>query len=200
MRDIAPATAISAPTGPAPTSLEALRERLSRAEDLPGTQYGQARALPHGEANAPLMILSDCPDEDDLASGTILSGATGTLLRNMLSAIGIDLAACYRASLSVTRPASGRLPATDIAALADAMRHHIALAAPQNLLLLGTGASEALTGDPIVKARGILHDFNQDGGRKALVATYHPRTLLKRPQCKRQAWDDLQMLLKEGSW
>ena len=186
--------------GPAPTSLEALHDRLRRAGDLPGTQFGQARALPHGPVHAPLMIISDCPDEDDLAAGTILSGATGTLLRNMLSAIGIDLAACYRASLSVTRPGSGRLPAADIAPMAEAMRGHIALARPHNLLLLGTGASEALTGDPIVKARGILHDFNQDGGRKALVATYHPRTLLKRPHCKRQAWDDLQLLLNEGTW
>ena len=74
------------------------------------------------------MVVSDCPDEDDLAAGAILTGPTGTLLRNMLSAIGIDLDACYRASLSVTRPASGRLPAADMAGLADAMRGHIALA------------------------------------------------------------------------
>ena len=197
---VTPEPAKPVPSGPAPTSLDALHERLRRVDDLPGTQYGQARALPHGPVDASLMIVSDCPDEDDLAAGTILSGATGTLLRNMLSAIGIDMAACYRASLSVTRPASGRLPAADIAPMADLMRRHIVLARPQNLLLLGTGASEALTGDPIVKARGILHDFNQDGGRKALVATYHPRTLLKRPHCKRQAWDDLQLLLKEGNW
>ncbi len=188
------------PSSPAPTSLVALHERLRRADDLPGTRYGHARALPVGPIDAPLMIVSDCPDEDDLAAGTILSGATGTLLRNMLSAIGIDLAACYRASLSVTCPASGRLPGKDITSLAEMMRGHIALARPQNLLLLGTGASEALTGDPIVKARGILHEFNQDGGRKALVATYHPRTMLKRPHCKRQAWDDLQLLLNESKW
>ena len=98
------------------------------------------------------MIVSDCPDEDDLDAGTILSGATGTLLRNMLSAIGVDLAACYRASLSVTRPASGRLPAGEIADLATSMRHHIALARPQNLLLLGTGASEALIGSSSASA------------------------------------------------
>lgn len=199
-RKAAPAPSPQGPASPAPTSLEQLHKRLARAGDLPGTVYGQARARPLGTAEAPLMIISDCPDDDDLATGTILSGQTGTLLRNMLSAIGIDLAACYRASLAVTRPASGRLPAADIAPLASAMRHHIMLARPQNLLLLGTGASEAMTGDPVMKARAALHDFNQDGRTMALVATYHPRTLLTRPHCKRQAWEDLQLLLKEGSW
>ncbi len=188
------------PVGPAPTSLDQLHERLAREGDLPGTVYGQARARPVGAAEAPLMIISDCPDDDDLAAGTILTGRTGTLLRNMLSAIGIDLAACYRASLAVSRPPSGRLSAADIAPLAIAMRQHIMLARPQNLLLLGTGASEALTGDPVMKARAALHDFNQAGRTMALVATYHPRTLLTRPHCKRQAWEDLQLLLKEGSW
>ena len=137
---------------------------------------------------------------DDLAAATILSGATGALLRNMLSAIGIDLASCYRASLSVSRPASGRLPPQDFAPLADAMRHHIALAQPQNLLLLGTGPSEALLGQTIQHARDGLHEFNQKSGKMALIATYHPRTLLKRPQCKRPAWEDLQKLLKVGRW
>ena len=189
-----------AAAAPLPSTLEALQERLRRADDVPGTRYAQIRALPHGVTEAPLMIISDCPDDDDLASGTILSGSTGTLLRNMLSAVGIDLAACYRASLSVTRPPSGRLPAEDFSRLAEFMRAHIALAAPKNLLILGTAASEALVGQPIVKAREHLHVFNHDGGTKALVATYHPRTLLRRPHCKRPAWDDLQLLLKEGTW
>ena len=193
-------TPAATPTPPFPATLEALHERLRRTDDLPGTHYGQMRALPHGALQAPLMIISDCPDEDDLASGTILSGTTGTLLRNMLSAIGIDLAACYRASLSVTRPPSGRLPVGDLPQLADLMRSHIALAAPANLLILGTAASEALVAQPIAGARAHLHEFNHDGGRKALVATYHPRTLLRRPHCKRPAWDDLQLLLKEGTW
>ena len=196
-----PAASAPAPSlAPPPATLEALHDRLRRADDLPGTAYGSMRALPHGAAEAPLMIISDCPDDDDLAAATILSGATGALLRNMLSAIGIDLASCYRASLSVSRPASGRLPPQDFAPLADAMRHHIALVQPQNLLLLGTGPSEALLGQTIQHARDGLHEFNQKSGKMALIATYHPRTLLKRPQCKRPAWEDLQKLLKVGRW
>ena len=74
-------TPAATPTPPFPATLEALHERLRRTDDLPGTHYGQMRALPHGALQAPLMIISDCPDEDDLASGTILSGTTGTLLQ-----------------------------------------------------------------------------------------------------------------------
>ncbi len=199
-RAAAPEPASPPVHGPLPASLEALHDQLLHAADLAGTGYGGARALPHGIADAPLMVISDCPDADDLVAGTVLSAGTGTLLRNMLSAIGVDLAGCYRASLAVTRPASGRLPGADMGALADLMRHHIALVRPRNLLLLGSGASEALLDAPVATARESSHDFNQNGGRVALIATYHPRTLLKRPQCKRPAWEDLQMLLKEGRW
>ena len=45
-----PASPSPASSLPAPTSLDALHERLRRGADLPGTGYGQARALAQGDA------------------------------------------------------------------------------------------------------------------------------------------------------
>jgi DNA polymerase len=83
----------------------------------------------------------------------------------------------------------------DRAACADVARHHIRVAKPQRLLLLGDGPCVALLGKRLIEARGHVHKV--EGVRT--VATYHPRQLIKRPLDKSQAWRDLLLLMEDGS-
>jgi uracil-DNA glycosylase len=197
---IAPAPAIAPPAPrPAtdwPATLENLRDALRSGESLPGNRYSAARALPNGAASAAYMIISDYPEDSEIAAGEI---GTIPLLKNMLRAANIAAETCYFASLASTRPASDAFREADKALLGEFMRHQIGLVAPQRLVLLGSNATEILLGVKMVEARGELRFINHDVGKMAALATFHPRTLIKQPIFKAKAWQDLQMIMQENS-
>ena len=182
-----------------PQEIETLRRMISEGAALPCNTLGNRMVAPIGPGNASLMIVSDLPDADELAAETLGSGATGALLERMLSVIGVDLAECYWTTLSATIPATGELPDSVLPELADFMRHQINLVDPKSFILLGSSACRALLGLELMEARGNLQDFNHDGGKKAVLTTFHPRTLIARPQMKAQAWKDLQMFVKRDN-
>lgn len=152
-----------------------------------------------GNPGADIMILADLPDREDGDSGTLLSGAAGRLFDRMLAAIGRDRSSVYLAPMCSVRPMAGRIAPEIEARLVEVARHHVALAAPKRLLLLGNAPSRALTGMDVAHARGSLHIVNLAGGMPPVtvgaVASFHPRLLLERPAEKARAWKDLQMLI-----
>src|SRR3546814_11012992 len=84
------------------------------------------------------MLLTAWPEIDDQQSGALFSGAAGQLLDAMLRAIGMARADCYTASLAVTRPAGGRCDGEEAAELDRLLWHHLRLAKPERLLLIGS--------------------------------------------------------------
>ncbi len=148
-----------------------------------------------GDAASGLMIVTDMPDRDDEAAGQLLAGNAGKLFDRMLAAIGRDRSSIYLASLAVKRPPAGRVAPEASDALDALLRHHVALARPKRLLLLGNAASRAITGVDVPDARGNLRLVNHDGGTVAAVASFHPRFLLERPAAKADAWRDLRILI-----
>lgn len=193
----APAAAPVAPA-PMPDTLAAFEAwRLSDAAPdaaMPGRRIGAV-----GPHQAPMMVIVDLPDRDDLTEGMLLSGAAGRLFDRMLTAIGTSRAAIYLAPMCVTRPTAGRIPPEAEAAIAAALRHHIALARPQRLLIFGNAPGRAILGADVASARGRLRTVNYPGGTVGAVASFHPRFLLDRPAAKADAWKDLQLLIERGA-
>jgi uracil-DNA glycosylase len=177
-----------------PANLKALFEAVQSDRSLPGNSYGPAIAAPIGLAEAKYMVISDFPEESELAAGTM---GQLPLLQNMLRAAQIPFSSCFFASLSYTRPTSGALRDGDKAGLKDFIRHQIALVAPQSLLLLGTNTAELLLERDLMQARGRLHTINHNIGKMAALATFHPRTLARQPALKAKSWQDLQIFIRE---
>jgi uracil-DNA glycosylase len=180
-----------------PQEIEALRTLITDNAALPCTAFGNKSVAPAGPGDAAIMIVSDLPDSDELDGGILGSGATGKLLERMMMAIGVNLADCYWTALATTIPATGELPDATEAELTAFVRHQISLVDPQHIIILGSSACRALLSMDLMDARGNLRDFNHDGGKKAVLTTFHPRTLIARPQMKAQAWKDLQMFVKK---
>lgn len=192
----APATKFPAQTLPHaewPRTLDSLREMQAAQAPLPGNQYGKGAALPRGNTAARYMLMLDLPEREDLSASEIASGAQGRLITNMMRAIRIDISDCYITSLACSRPATGALPDADLPMLAEFARHQIELVGPELLFLFGSSASGALLGADQMNARGNLQYFNHNNQNVAALTTFHPRTLLARPQMKVQAWRDLQL-------
>ena len=178
-----------------PKSLEELKQMLADGAALPGNSFGGKTALPAGPANAPLMIVSDLPDVEEIEAGILGQSANGRLLANMVKAMGHRLEDCYLTALANTRPASGDLPDGSAKELAAFILHQTDIAKPQRLLILGSAACSALLDAELMTARGNLHYIKHNVQKMTAVTTFHPRTLMARPVLKAQAWEDLQMLM-----
>ena len=193
----APAPSAPRKAGPPalPDSLAALAAWLAEGDDVPEAQWGPVRIGPSGDPASGLMILSDIPDPEDAAAGQLYSGSVGLLFDRMLAAIGRDRASVYLVPLASVRPPGGRVDAASAARLADIARHHIALARPKWVILMGQAPSRALLGMDLRVAREKKCSINLAGVTVDTVATYAPRFLLERPVAKADAWKDLQLLL-----
>ncbi len=156
------------------------------------------RILPQGPENAALMILTDMPDAGDLLTGTLLGGEPGAMLDRMLDALGRSRIECRTASITLTRPPGGMWPAMDETALRALALHHISIARPQHVLILGQLACRLLTGTDISADGSRQPKINHDGATMAVTAIHHPRIMLDRPALKRGAWAALQRLKENG--
>lgn len=175
-----------------PDTLEAFQKWLSTSPDAPLASSRSKPVLPHGSAGAEVMIIAEPPTRDELASAQPIGGEAGLLMQRMLAAIGMADGA-YSANLACFHSGT-RLSEQEAEQCASAARHHVALANPKRLLLVGEIPCRAILGKPLVQARGHVHQV--EGVRT--VATFHPRQLLKRPSDKSLAWKDL-LLLAEDS-
>ena len=176
-----------------PDSLEAFHAWLCETSDLPLFHAGAARALPHGPANASIMLVSDLPGRECAAEGKPIGGEAWQLTVRMLAAIGFKPEEAYVASLSCFAAPGQRIDAGSLDHCARMMREHIALVSPRRLLLLGDGPARALLGQSTIQARGRIHRIDSIPA----VATVHPRQLLQRPADKAHAWRDLLLLMSE---
>jgi DNA polymerase len=190
-----PVEPVSNVTEPSHETLAALQQWLASSAQLPLATATAKRVLPHGPENAPIMLLSDAPAVEDYAAGRPIGGDAWALAQKMLAAIGIRADDAYSASLSPIHAPGARMSEKDRADCAEVARHHVRVAKPQRLLLLGDGPSVALLGKRLIEARGHVHKV--EGVRT--VATFHPRQLIHRPLDKSQAWRDLLLLMEDES-
>lgn len=147
-----------------------------------------------GPADARLLVLTDCPDRDDHAHGSLLAGDAGRLFDRMLAAIGLARGEVHLASVCAKRPTAGRIPAAEEAKLTALARHHVGIVAPRAVLVMGNAASRAILATDVAAARGRLHPFNHSDPETVVIASYHPRFLLEKPAAKAGAWADLRAL------
>ncbi len=179
-----------------PDTLDAFAAWLRDSADIPEAGPSARRVMPSGSAGLPLMVMVDMPEMKDHEAGHLLAGDVGVLFDRMLAAIGLDRVSVYLAALCPGRPATGQLGEEHLSGLGKLARHHIALAAPKRVWLLGQSTSRAVLGVDAAAARGKKHYINQDVGNVETVVSLHPRLLLQNPQRKAGVWADMQMLIK----
>lgn len=176
-----------------PATIAAMHARLAEP-GLISNALGRPLA-PEGNVEAGLMLLVDMPDAGDAEADQLVSGEAGRLLDRMLGAIGRDRGAIYLAPLAPARPAGGRIAPADMAELARLALQHVALVRPKLLLVLGDAAASAVLGRPLAEARGRVQEIDHKGAKVGVVASFHPRYLLRDQGAKAKAWADLRLLL-----
>jgi uracil-DNA glycosylase len=148
-----------------------------------------------GNVNADLMFVGEGPGADEDAQGEPFVGRAGQLLNNMISAMGIEREDVYIANVVKCRPPSNRTPEKDECdTCSPFLMRQIDVIQPKVIVALGAVAAKNLlaVNDSMSNLRGRWYDFRNS----KLLVTYHPAYLLRDPRQKKEAWKDLQMVMK----
>ena len=143
-----------------------------------------------GNPKADLMFVGEAPGRDEDLKGIPFVGRAGQLLTLMLKAINLQRDDVFIANVLKCRPPNNRDPQPDeIEKCEPYLLKQIELISPKLIVTLGRFASASLlrTKSALGTLRESVHDYNQ----VPLIVTYHPAALLRNPQLKRQAWEDL---------
>ena len=143
-----------------------------------------------GNPDADLMFVGEAPGADEDIQGIPFVGRAGQLLTKMIEAINLRREDVYIANLIKCRPPGNRNPEPDeIAQCEPFLFQQIAAINPRVIVALGAFAAKTLlrSEESISRLRGQVYDFR---GSK-LIPTFHPSFLLRSPDRKRDAWEDL---------
>jgi len=145
-----------------------------------------------GNRQADLMVIGEAPGADEDRKGEPFVGRAGQLLNLMLAAIGLEREQVFIANILKCRPPQNRDPRPEEALRCTPyLMRQIALVRPRALLSVGRISAQKLleTDNPIGKLRGRWFVFGPD--EIPLTVTYHPAYLLRSPDQKARAWQDL---------
>ncbi|MBN1684709.1 MAG: uracil-DNA glycosylase [Gammaproteobacteria bacterium] len=143
-----------------------------------------------GNAHADLMIIGEAPGANEDKQGKPFVGRAGTLLTNMLRAIGINREDIFITNILKCRPPGNRDPKPlEVELCTPYLKQQIAMIAPKLIVAVGRIAAHFLlnTDESMSKIRGKMHYYENI----PLIATYHPAYLLRSPAQKAKAYDDL---------
>ncbi|MET0066238.1 MAG: uracil-DNA glycosylase [Candidatus Thiodiazotropha sp.] len=151
-----------------------------------------------GDTQARLLVIGEAPGADEDRQGEPFVGRAGQLLNAMLLAMGFQREEVFIANIVKCRPPNNRDPRAEEALSCEPyLMRQIELIQPRVILAVGRIAAQNLLKSDLAvgKMRGRVHSLGE--ARIPLVVTYHPAYLLRTPEHKGRAWQDLQMALSQ---
>jgi len=148
-----------------------------------------------GNPKATFMLVGEAPGADEDAQGEPFVGRAGQLLNKILEAINFKREDVFIANILKCRPPNNRNPLPEEVELCiPYLKKQIELIRPKVILCLGLVAAQNLLGtkESLGRLRGKQLIF---AGTPVMV-TYHPAALLRNPNWKRPAWEDVQAVKK----
>jgi len=152
-----------------------------------------------GNKKAELLFVLLAPTVSDEANGMLCSGEEGELLGKMLSAINISIENTYITSLlKHAVPVEYLISPENIASGNAYLQQQIQFVQPKLVVVLGESALRC-----VLQKESSLDDFRalnteqkNKVGSVPIFVSYSPAELLQKPENKRNAWSDLQLLQK----
>ncbi|WP_250847188.1 uracil-DNA glycosylase [Aquisphaera insulae] len=157
--------------------------------------YRTRTVFADGDPNARLMFIGEAPGADEDRTGRPFVGKAGQLLTDMITkGMGLKRDEVYIANILKCRPPENRPPQPEESAnCIHFLERQIEVVRPEFLCLLGRTAAVGVlkTGLSMGRLRGKWYRYRGI----PTIATYHPSYLLRTPSAKKEAWEDLQLLM-----
>ena len=182
--------------------LEGLKKRINSIKNCDLKKNATNLVFSDGNSSAKIMIIGEGPGANEDKEGKPFVGRAGKLLDKMLSAIKLNRNNVYISNVVNFRPPMNRKPTDEeIKRYLPFLVKHIELINPKILLLLGSTALNALIGNEVVisKARGKWVNKKIGSANPEVIASFHPAFLMRQPDQKKYAWEDLKMIRKKMS-
>ena len=182
--------------------LEELRKRINSIKNCDLKKNATNLVFSDGNPFAKIMIVGEGPGANEDKEGKPFVGRAGKLLDKMLAAIKLNRKNVYISNVVNFRPPMNRRPTDEeIKKYLPFLNKHIELINPKILLLLGATALNALIGNEVVisKARGKWTNKKFGESTIQIIASFHPAFLMRQPDQKKYAWEDLKMIRKKIS-
>ncbi len=154
-----------------------------------------------GNPKADVVFVGEGPGADEDAQGLPFVGRAGQLLTEMINKsaermkLPLRREHVYICNVIKCRPPSNRTPEKDeVDTCSPFLLRQLDSIRPRAVVALGATAVRLLldTGESMARLRGRWFEYR---GTRLLV-TYHPAFLLRDPSKKREAWEDMQALLR----
>ena len=172
-------------------TMEELNNKIYRC-----TRCGLARTRNNvvpgeGVPHPDVLVIGEGPGSDEDIQGKPFVGKAGVLLDKMLNSIQLDRHTnCFIGNIVKCRPPMNRNPFPDEQDTCfPFLETQIHILKPKMILCLGKVAIEKMLGQKlsITANHGVFYDYKGI----PMMATYHPSALLRNPELKRPAWEDL---------
>jgi uracil-DNA glycosylase family 4 len=172
---------------------EQLSDEVSRCTRCDLHRTRTRAVLGVGDRHAQWLVVGEAPGAEEDRQGEPFVGRAGQLLDAMLRAIGLARGHnVYIANVLKSRPPGNRDPdPAEVAACLPYLERQIELIRPRLILAVGRIAMQNLLGTQATLGRMRGQVFEFGALKTALVVTYHPAYLLRKPEDKRKTWEDL---------
>ncbi len=163
----------------------------------------QARTLPvpgEGPSNPLFCFVGEAPGAQEDRRGRPFVGPAGELLTAMIEkGIGLPRSRVYITNVVKCRPPGNRDPEpSEIQACRDFLVRQLEIVRPKVLVCLGRVAAGALLQSRL--PLNVLRGKPKDVLGIPTVVTWHPSYLLRYPEAKRGAWEDLKLAMALAGW
>ena len=175
--------------------LDVVRELLGDCRRCPLHRTRHSLVFGEGNPEAELVFVGEAPGADEDKQGRPFVGQAGQLLTKIIGAMGLKREDVYICNILKCRPPGNRNPQPEeIAPCEPFLIRQLEAIRPRVICALGTFAAHTLLKSeaPISVLRGRFHSYQGI----PLMPTYHPAYLLRNPGAKKQAWEDVQMIMK----
>ena len=182
--------------------LEKLKNQIDSIKNCDLKKSATNIVFADGNPNSSIMIIGEGPGANEDMEGKPFVGRAGKLLDKMLEAIKLNRKNVYISNVVNFRPPMNRRPTDEeINRYLPFLNKHIEIINPKILLLLGSTALNALIGNEVVisKARGRWVNKKIGNANPEVIASFHPAFLMRQPDQKKYAWEDLKMIRKKMS-
>ena len=161
-----------------------------------GLSGGRTRTVfGSGNPSSKIVFIGEAPGREEDLQGLPFVGRAGQLLTKMLAAVGFAREDVYIANILKCRPPGNREPQEDeMTACEPYLARQLELIRPVMICALGRIAAHGLLKN--TTALGILRQGMHYYNDVPVAVTYHPAALLRNPNLKRDAWEDLKTMRK----
>lgn len=174
--------------------MKTLAETVAACEKCALSKGRTNSVFSDGDEKAALMFVGEGPGYDEDMQGKPFVGKAGKLLTKMIEAMQFKREEVYIANIVKCRPPDNRAPFREEAeACIPYLYCQIEYVKPKVIVCLGSVATQYLlkTTASISKIRGEFVDMNGI----MVMPTFHPAYLLRSPNMKKPAWEDLQKVM-----